>query len=221
MSVLGNLFSDIATAIRIKTGEDGTMKPTQFPEKIRGIVLGVDSAVFDSVLDEINGEVVGELVVSSGACGSTASYMLNDGGLLKITGSGAITSTPWKDHEDAISRLVIADGITVIPQQSFASCGKLHDVSLGSGLTEIGMGAFNGCKSLLHITIPAAVATIRPLAFGNCGPISSMRFEDTVGWKVFKTTGELVAALGSADLANPATAAARMADYSGHQWTNT
>ena len=40
MSVLGTLFSDIAAAIREKTGETGTMKPAQFPEKIRGIETG-------------------------------------------------------------------------------------------------------------------------------------------------------------------------------------
>ena len=39
MSVLGNLFSDIATAIRSKTGEDGTMKPAQFPAKIAALVV--------------------------------------------------------------------------------------------------------------------------------------------------------------------------------------
>lgn len=40
MSALGNLFSDIAGAIREKTGETGTMKPAQFPEKILGIQGG-------------------------------------------------------------------------------------------------------------------------------------------------------------------------------------
>lgn len=37
---LGNLFSDIAAAIRGKTGDTGTMKPIEFPEKIASIEAG-------------------------------------------------------------------------------------------------------------------------------------------------------------------------------------
>ena len=36
-NVLGELFGDIATAIRSKTGEEGTMKPAEFPNKIKSI----------------------------------------------------------------------------------------------------------------------------------------------------------------------------------------
>lgn len=39
-NVLGELFSDIAGAIREKTGDVATMKPALFPEKIRGISSG-------------------------------------------------------------------------------------------------------------------------------------------------------------------------------------
>ena len=38
-NVLGELFGDIATAIRSKTGEEGTMKPAEFPKKIKTIGL--------------------------------------------------------------------------------------------------------------------------------------------------------------------------------------
>ena len=41
---LGKLFSDIAGAIREKTGETGTMKPAQFPAKIAGIQSGGGSS---------------------------------------------------------------------------------------------------------------------------------------------------------------------------------
>lgn len=39
-NALGTLFGDIANAIREKTGETGTMKPAEFPEKISGIETG-------------------------------------------------------------------------------------------------------------------------------------------------------------------------------------
>lgn len=39
-NVLGDLFGNIAAAIREKTGEEGTMKPIEFPEKIAAIEAG-------------------------------------------------------------------------------------------------------------------------------------------------------------------------------------
>lgn len=42
MSALSDLFTDIATEIRGKTGETGTMKPAEFPDKIAGIETGVE-----------------------------------------------------------------------------------------------------------------------------------------------------------------------------------
>jgi hypothetical protein len=39
-NVLGELFGDIASAIREKTGDTATMKPAEFPEKIAGIEVG-------------------------------------------------------------------------------------------------------------------------------------------------------------------------------------
>ena len=41
-NALGKLFGDIANAIRSKTGEEGAMKPAQFPEKIESIESGSD-----------------------------------------------------------------------------------------------------------------------------------------------------------------------------------
>lgn len=39
-NVLGELFQDIANAIRTKTGSSGTMKPSEFPERILQIITG-------------------------------------------------------------------------------------------------------------------------------------------------------------------------------------
>lgn len=44
-NVLGELFENIASAIREKTGEADTMKPAQFPEKILGIEAGGSGTV--------------------------------------------------------------------------------------------------------------------------------------------------------------------------------
>lgn len=63
-NVLGELFGDIANAIREKTGDTATMKPAEFPSKISGIEVGgggVSETVilaeqnFTSVLDSYYG----------------------------------------------------------------------------------------------------------------------------------------------------------------------
>jgi hypothetical protein len=59
-NVLGSLFSDIAKAIREKVEVVGTMKPSEFANKIRSISSGADSEDIDLFLDQINGEVIGE-----------------------------------------------------------------------------------------------------------------------------------------------------------------
>lgn len=59
-NVLGELFGDIASAIREKTGDAEKMKPAQFPEKISEIETGTDTGEIDRILDQINGVVVGE-----------------------------------------------------------------------------------------------------------------------------------------------------------------
>lgn len=44
-NVLGELFSEIANAIREKTGDTATMKPAEFPAKISSITVGGSSEV--------------------------------------------------------------------------------------------------------------------------------------------------------------------------------
>lgn len=50
-NALGTLFQNIASAIRAKTGETGTMKPAEFPEKIAAIETGGGSDV--EIVDDV------------------------------------------------------------------------------------------------------------------------------------------------------------------------
>ena len=48
-NVLGTLFGEIADAIREKSGESGTMKPAEFPEKISGISTGTSVEILENI----------------------------------------------------------------------------------------------------------------------------------------------------------------------------
>ena len=64
-NVLGELFGNIASAIREKTGDAGKIKPAEFPEKISGISSGTDvSGVTATAADVLEGKtIVKEIVV--------------------------------------------------------------------------------------------------------------------------------------------------------------
>lgn len=58
-NVLGQLFGDIASAIREKTGEAQAMKPADFPERISGISTGTDvSGVTATAADVLVGKTI-------------------------------------------------------------------------------------------------------------------------------------------------------------------
>jgi len=52
-NVLGELFGDIASAIREKTGDAEKMKPADFPEKISGIETGSDVSGVTATADDV------------------------------------------------------------------------------------------------------------------------------------------------------------------------
>ena len=62
-NVLGNLFGEIANAIREKTGGTGTMKPAEFPAEIASIVTGG------------GGNAGGELKYTRGSFNATSTAM--------------------------------------------------------------------------------------------------------------------------------------------------
>lgn len=67
MSVLSDLFQDIADAIRFKTGATDTMKPADFPTHISEIEAVSGSDELNLLIDEINGEIInGKLVTFIG-----------------------------------------------------------------------------------------------------------------------------------------------------------
>lgn len=87
-------------------------------------------------------------VVYSGACGENVQWTLT-GGLLTISGSGDITSSPWLEYRADIFEIIIREGVTSIPDGAFADCTKLCYVTVEPGLTYVGTGAFTGFESIL------------------------------------------------------------------------
>ena len=67
-------------------------------------------------------------IVDSGECGTGVSWTLDEEGLLTISGSGYMTSTPWSKSK--VKNAGINEGINNILDNAFKSCTNLIDVSI-------------------------------------------------------------------------------------------
>ncbi|MCD7768405.1 MAG: leucine-rich repeat protein, partial [Oscillospiraceae bacterium] len=127
--------------------------------------------------------------IKSGTCGDNLTWVLEDG-VLTISGEGEMDSysiysfsslgyAPWYDIRDAVTSIVIEDGVTSISMYAFYGCSNLMDVSIADSVTSIGYGAFYECTSLTDITIPGGVTSIGEWAFYKCN-LSSITIPDSV-----------------------------------------
>ncbi|MEE3405356.1 MAG: leucine-rich repeat domain-containing protein, partial [Acutalibacteraceae bacterium] len=113
-------------------------------------------------------------IVSSGSCGSSVTYELDENGLLVISGSGdmgiyqGITDCPWHAQRENIKTVIIKNGVTSIGNGAFYACKSLTAITIPDSVTSIRESAFSGCTSLTAITIPDSVTSIGNGAFYEC-----------------------------------------------------
>ena len=125
-------------------------------------------------------------IVSSGSCGSSVTYELDENGLLVISGSGdmgiyqGITYCPWHAQRENIKTVIIKNGVTSIGDGAFSGCTSLTAVTIPDSVTSIGDAAFYECTSLTAVTIPDSVTSIRESAFSGCTSLTAITIPDSV-----------------------------------------
>lgn len=97
--------------------------------------------------------VIGE-DANSGTCGENLTWVLDDNGCLKISGTGAMF-----EYSDS-------------KQSPFYGNADIKTVEIGEGVTSIGDFAFANCSNLERITIPNSVTAIGEQAFINVDKVS-------------------------------------------------
>ena len=139
------------------------------------------SVAFETIVEEETvSSVAKSAVVHSGTWGDNITWMLDENGLLIISGSGAMNpfypadgssqfsgSGAWLEYKADIKEAVLEYGITSIGRTAFSGCSNLKTITIPSSVTEIGFGAFYICSGLTSITIPDSVTTIYNFAFAG------------------------------------------------------
>ena len=79
--------------------------------------------------------------------------------------------------------------------------------------------AFSSCSNLVNITIPSNVTNIGSSIFNNCGRLTSVFFENPIGWKVVYRWGEETIEISSEALSDTSTAATYLkSTYNNYYW---
>ncbi|MCD8019852.1 MAG: leucine-rich repeat domain-containing protein [Clostridiales bacterium] len=100
--------------------------------------------------------------VASGTCGDNLTWVLDDDGLLTISGSGEMVSIeetsdiPWYDYRESIITAVVEEGVTTISQYAFLSCSNMTDLTIPASVTSIGDYILRKCTSISVITVSSS-----------------------------------------------------------------
>ena len=178
-NVLAELFANTADAIREKTGDAGTMKPAEFPEKIRAIETGggvaniITLTITENGKYDVRGYATADVQVESGASvGDLVKFFVNyeepvvnsatscdAGTILSVSiGDNAIVSGSAITDSYA-TYISIAEGCTITimvlsEEAAFYIC-ELNDQSEFTSVQEIDLDSeYDSENSSITFTIP-------------------------------------------------------------------
>ena len=92
--------------------------------------------------------------IINGTCGENLTWSLNTkDSTLTIEGSGAMTPSPWDEHNSYIAYVSLPDGLTSIGDNAFSNCSGLTSVTIPNSVTSIERNAFRACTGLTEVHI--------------------------------------------------------------------
>lgn len=125
-------------------------------------------------------------IVDSGYCGAEGdganlTWTLDSEGKLTISGTGDMTSSPWKSaHSSQIKSVVIEDGVKSIGERAFERLGSLKSVLISDSVISIGISSFEYCESLQRVILSHNLKTIKASAFFGCLSLTSIVLPDSL-----------------------------------------
>ncbi len=132
----------------------------------------------DSVVSVMSTDTSSEYPIT-GTCGENLTWVLDENGVLIISGEGAMTDYSWNDNapwyviREKIKTVEIESGVASIGDYAFYECVCLTNVTIPDSVTSIGDFAFSFC-SLTNIIIPDSVESVGTWAFSYCTELTSL-----------------------------------------------
>ncbi len=135
-------------------------------------------------------------VTASGSFSDNCLWVLDENGLLEISGDGEMTgftslaAVPWKDYKADIKTVEIKNGVTSIGAYAFYQHTALDTVVLPEAVTHIDSFAFFDCTALKNINTSACTAleSIGSNVFNGCTALKSITLPEslsTIGENTF------------------------------------
>lgn len=132
--------------------------------------------------------------VAEGTCGENLTWVLDDAGVLTISGEGEMEdydsgtwNTPWHPYRKKINSIVLEEGVTSIGTHAFDSYSNsyyyysaLVSHKIPNSLTSIERYAFNCCAGLTSIEFPKNLAYIDSYAFDRCSNLSEIKINSNI-----------------------------------------
>ena len=134
--------------------------------------------------------------VTSGTCGDNAYWNFDkNSGTLTISGTGAIydytgNDQPWRTHfSNAITSIVVEEGITAIGDDALAWESNLVQITLPNTLERVGQYAFAGHVALKAVHLPDGVTELGDGAFAWCIDLADVTLPEgipEIGFETFR-----------------------------------
>ncbi len=132
---------------------------------------------------------------TSGSCGEHATWSYDaDSKTLTISGTGLMTDysaaadRPWHSIREAISTVIVNDGVTSIGKYAFWSFSNLTEIELADSITSIGSSSFSKCTSLESIVFPANTVSMGSNVMSQCTSLKTV----VIGDKVESISNDLI-----------------------------
>lgn len=152
----------------------GLKEGTDFTLAYADNVLAGMATVIASGMGFFEGDISAQfrILTSEWLCGADVTWQLLPDGTLMIVGTGATddyadaSEAPWASEADAITAVVVSNGITRIGSYAFASLPNLSSVTLPDSLVQIGDKALFDTPALEAVTVPDHIGSIGTQAIG-------------------------------------------------------
>ena len=177
-----------ATEVTVETTEAAT-EPTLATEAPTEETVPEETAAetVPSQEDTEDAPVLGsDSVSANGICGDGLTWTLENG-TLTISGTGAMADyvfnsndSPWTEYSDAITAVIINNGVASIGDYAFFGCHYLTSADIPASVTSIGKSAFGSCSRLTDIAIPDSVTSIGDYVFSSCQKLESVTLSKNI-----------------------------------------